>query len=177
MSWRLIISVTIFMLMCNQTNAQELPFTHYTPDREINPLPSAMVTHVYQDQQGFIWMSVFSSGLVRFDGIRMDLYDHRDGLGDPGIWKTAEDSNGYLWITSNSGLFVSKEPLTNYQYGRRIQFTSELEDIQLYRDALSVNQFTADDDGNVWIAASGYGIIQYRMENQALIKFGENPSV
>jgi signal transduction histidine kinase/ligand-binding sensor domain-containing protein len=165
MSWRLIITVTLFINLTTQVNAQELPFTHYNTDREINPLPSAMVTHVYQDHQGFIWMSVFSSGLIRFDGNRMELFDHLDGLVDPGIWKTTEDTNGYFWIISNAGLYVSVEPLKSYQHGRRVQFTSEPGGTQLYREALSKNQFTADYDGNVWIGSSDNGLIQYRMEN------------
>ncbi|WP_172805196.1 sensor histidine kinase [Aquiflexum balticum] len=141
--------------------AQELPFVHYTPDNELNPLPSAMATNVFQDSEGFIWMAIHSSGLVRYDGTKKDLYGQKDGVKDLGVWQVVEDKLGYLWVTSNSGLVVSKEPVSNYKNGRRLSFTSEYEGKSLYSEIVNLNQIAVDSSGIVWVGTVGKGFLKY----------------
>jgi len=51
-------------------SAQELPFTHYTPNDQV-PLSSASVQKIAQDHLGYIWFALYSSGLSRYDGHAM----------------------------------------------------------------------------------------------------------
>ncbi|WP_194775322.1 sensor histidine kinase [Pararhodonellum marinum] len=146
------------------SGAQELPFVYYTPNNELNALPSAMVTNVYQDKEGFIWLSAFSSGLIRFDGSNMEIYGQQDGLVDLGTWQLLEDGAGHLWVSSNSGLVVSEEPIQNYQQGKRIKFTSTYQGIPLVGDALTMNQFTVDSKGRVWVGPDGKGLLIYEID-------------
>ncbi|MCH6234577.1 ATP-binding protein [Cognataquiflexum rubidum] len=146
--------------------AQELPFVHYTPDSELNPLPSAMATNVFQDSEGFIWMAVHSSGLVRFDGTKMDLYGQKDGVKDLGVWQVVEDKLGYLWVTSNSGLVVSKEPVSNYKNGRRLSFTSEFKGKSLYSEIVNLNQIAVDSSGIVWVGTVAKGFLKYHINEK-----------
>ena len=44
----------LFLLVAGTATAQELPFTHFTPD---GALPSASVQKVIQDRQGYIWLA------------------------------------------------------------------------------------------------------------------------
>ena len=149
--------------------AQELPFVHYTPDNEVIQLPSAMATNVFQDSEGFIWIAVHTSGLVRFDGSKMDLFDQNDGVKDLGVWQVVEDKLGYLWVTSNSGLVVSREPVSNYKNGRRMSFTSQFGGKSLYAGAVNLNQIAIDNSGKVWVGTVGNGFLQYKIiENKFL---------
>lgn len=150
--------------------AQERPITNYTPDSETLALPSAMVTHIYQDTQGFIWFSVFSSGLVRYDGTRMLLFDTEDGLRDLGIWQMIEDTSGHLWVASNNGLVVSELPLDAYSHRKKIRFTAEHNGTPLLSDAFKKNQIAADSAGGLWVGTSDAGLIRYSFDEESLLR-------
>jgi signal transduction histidine kinase/ligand-binding sensor domain-containing protein len=167
MNWRILLPIIFFCLIWFRAEAQELPLTHFTTDSEVNALPSAMVTYVYQDKQGFIWLALFSSGLVRYDGVRMVLFDQEDGIGDAGIWQMLEDSKGYLWVASQGGLVVSEKPLADYSGGNRVQFTSSVNGTALYQEALAQNQLTMDTAGRVWVGTSGNEIIRYKLDDDS----------
>lgn len=169
MKWKSYLTLAVVLFAWNAAFAQQRPVTNYTPDSEILALPSAMVTDVYQDRQGFIWLAVYSSGLVRFDGARMILFDSDDGLRDPGIWQIAEDHNGYLWIASHEGLAVSEQPLTAYQYGNRVTFTSNPNNTPLINDALTQNRITVDTSGRLWVGTSGNGLVRYFIDDNGVV--------
>lgn len=158
-----------FSLVWFDSDAQQLPFVYYTPNNEINALPSAMVTNTFQDSEGFIWMGIFSSGLIRFDGSNMVQYDQQDGLRDLGVWQIEEDNNGYLWVGSTGGLVVSQEPIHNYQLGRKIRFTTEIGGVALMGDALNLNQIAVDQKGKVWVGTLGKGLLTYLINEDGAI--------
>ncbi|UJH92174.1 hypothetical protein LZ575_06245 [Antarcticibacterium sp. 1MA-6-2] len=119
MNWRLYLPIILLLSLWCKAGAQELPLTHFTSDSEVNALPSALVTHIYQDRQGYIWFAVFTSGLLRYDGSGMELYGKEKGLRDLGVWQIIEDGEGYLWVSSGSGLVVSEKPCTNIQVKKK----------------------------------------------------------
>ena len=160
----------IFLSVWHKVAAQELPFVHYTPASETNPLPSAMVTNVFQDSQGFVWFSVFTSGLLRFDGATMDVYNQADGLKDLGIWQVFEDTSGHIWVATAEGLNVSKEPIGNYRHGRRLEFVSDFSGIPLSRETILLNQLAVDPDGRVWLGTEKSGIIVYQMVDGQMVR-------
>ncbi|MBZ9730632.1 hypothetical protein LB467_13130 [Salegentibacter sp. JZCK2] len=164
MNWRYFLSIVIFLSGWCNAGAQELPLTHFTSDSEVNALPSAMVTHIYQDRQGFIWFAVFTSGLVRYDGSEMEVYDQEQGLRDLGVWQMIEDAEGYLWVSSGGGLMVSEKPLPAYKNGKKVQFTPLFKGMLLTREAVSRNQQLAvDTHGRIWLGTSDKGIIRYKI--------------
>lgn len=142
--------------------AQELPFTHYTPASETNPLPSAEVSAVYQDREGLIWFVIFSSGLVRYDGHSSELYSTADGLPDPNVWEVVEDAAGRLWARSNGGLAVSEKPLGEYAPGERVHFATTFNKHELPHDSVSdPNQRLAlDGSGRLWVGTPNSGVIR-----------------
>ncbi len=165
MSWRVFLPIVFILCMWPKAGAQELPLTHFTSDSEVNALPSALVTHIFQDSQGYIWFSVFTSGLVRYDGSKMELYDQKNGLRDLGVWQMVEDGNGHLWSSSSAGLVVSKKPLKEYKNGKKIEFTSLFNGIHLTREAVFRNQqLTVDAAGRVLIGTADKGIIRYHID-------------
>jgi signal transduction histidine kinase/ligand-binding sensor domain-containing protein len=145
----------------------ELPFTHYTPDSENNPLPSAEVYKVYQDRLGYVWIAVFSSGLLRYDGHNTELYTTADGLKDLSLSEVMEDKAGRLWIGSNDGLVVSEEPLSAYSRGRRIRFVSRIGSIELLTTSIQKNQLAIDTDGTMWAGTPASGLIRYHLNATA----------
>lgn len=162
-----LVVLSFFIIIFNlKAGAQELPLTHFTTASESNPLPSAMVTNVYQDSEGFMWLSVFSSGLIRYDVANMVLYNQQDGLPDLGIWQVLEDKQGYLWVSSNAGLLVSERPLTFYKNGERVSFRTRIGDVELFNEALNINHLAEDIHGKIWVATVNDGLIGYLMDDQ-----------
>lgn len=170
MNRRFFIFIIIIVSGWCSAGAQELPLTHFTSDSEVNSLPSALVTHMYQDSHGYIWFAVFTSGLVRYDGFKMEVYDQAQGLRDLGVWQMKEDDQGYLWVSSGGGLVVSEKPLQAYKNGRKVQFTTFFKGTLLTRETFSRNQQLAIDKlGRVWLGTSGKGIIRYKIEEKSII--------
>src|SRR5690349_21208310 len=91
--------------------AQELPFTQFAPSGQALPLPSASVQKIIQDDQGYIWMGFYTTGIARYDGRDMESYGVSDGLPDPLVRELAEDASHRLWVATEAGLVVSEKPL------------------------------------------------------------------
>src|SRR5690349_21277691 len=53
-------------------------------------LPSSEAYHVFQDNQGFIWMAT-DHGVARFDGYDMTVFNTADGLEDPVVFGISQD--------------------------------------------------------------------------------------
>ena len=144
---------------------QSLPLTHYTPDNELNPLPSAEVTKVHQDRLGYMWFAIYSSGLVRYNGVGMETYGLEHGLADLTVWDMVEDPAGRLWVSSNAGIVVSEQPLDSYGIGESIRFTREIQGIQLINMSVNHNRMVTGTDGWVWIGTESLGLVRYRFND------------
>lgn len=165
MKRQLIAIVAILLISLSESDGQVLPFTQYTPDRELNALPSAEVHEVFQDQLGYIWFSIYSSGLVRYNGVFMEHYGTGDGLRDLTVWDLIEDATGRLWVSSNAGLVFSEKPLATYMAGERIKFISGTEDVSIHELSVNHNRMTIDNDGWLWVGTENLGIIRYRFKD------------
>ena len=157
---RRLLAIILLMLLPAMAGAQELPFTQYTGASETNPLPSAEVSAVYQDREGFIWFVIFSSGLVRYDGHSTELYSTADGLLDPGVWDVIEDKAGRLWVTSNGGLVVSAKSLGDYAPGERIHFENAIAGHALPRTTILRDRLAVDQSGRLWVGTVDIGVIR-----------------
>lgn len=146
-------------------HAQELPFTHYTTESEVNPLPSAGITALYQDRQGFLWIAAFGAGLVRYDGHTLRNYGYSDSLTTTSVWALAEDGPGRLWVLSEEGLFVSERPLGDYTDTNQIRFTTRIGTIPLHQgQAASRRHMIADRRGWIWAGFLDGTIVRYRID-------------
>ena len=151
----------VVLLQAAPASGQLLPLRHYTTESESRALPSAEVHSVYQDRLGYLWIVVYSSGLVRYDGVGMEVYTEDDGLRSVALWDVTEDAAGRLWATSNAGLVVSERPLQEYEGGRRIRFVSELGGVPLLDGGVRRNLIASDSSGLVWVGTDGLGIVRY----------------
>jgi ligand-binding sensor domain-containing protein len=149
--------------------AQTHPFRHYTPTSDIAPLPSAEVQKVYQDDLGYIWFAVYSSGLARYDGERLDLFDVDHGLRDLNVWELAQDKDGHLWVGSDAGLVVSEQPLDEYGVGELPVFTDSIGTLALAEGSITQNQLSSDPDGFVWAGVGRVNIIRYDIRDRSSV--------
>lgn len=140
--------------------AQELPFAHYTVDSDVNPLPSSSVSQVYQDRLGYLWFVVYSSGLVRYDGHHMTVYDTDHGLSSNTTIGIIEDAQGRLWVPSRKGLSISTKPLNEYASGEPVAFTTELGGQKLTQIGMTSDTIEVDAKGRIW-AGTAEGVVSY----------------
>ena len=76
-------------------------------------LPNSMVHQVYQDRDGYIWISTFY-GLFRYDGYEVRTY--KSNLYTPGLLTSnnvlcvEEDHSHRLWIGTHEGLCILHKP-------------------------------------------------------------------
>ena len=157
------------MLLASSGSAEELPFTHYTPQDVVNPLPSSTIYQTYQDSQGYIWFVVYSSGLVRYDGRTMTLYTPANGLPDVTAAALAETPEGHLWVGGKFGMAVSDQPIGDYASGQPLQFTTTPQGIVLTKGSIfNHNQVTVDHNGALWVGTATDGLWHYQYQNNKL---------
>jgi len=149
-------------------SAQELPFTHFTPNDQVAPLSSASVQKITQDHLGYIWFAFYSTGISRYDGHSMESYTTDDGLADLTVREVVEDASHHLWVGSESGLVVSEKPLETYEPGRRVHFAAAVGGSPLVHARIRRNCLLATSDGWVW-AGTQDGLIRYRIEHGKLV--------
>jgi ligand-binding sensor domain-containing protein len=147
--------------------AEELPFTHLTPDGA-TPLPSGSVQKLLQDRLGFLWMGFYSTGLARYDGHVLEPYSVADGLPDVVVRELVEDAQGRLWVGTEAGMAVSTRPLQEYAPTERIRFTPRVGTDALPARRQRRNCLVLGADGWVWQGTGGEGLAAYRVRDGKL---------
>ena len=96
--------VAIFFLLLSGVYAQS--YKLFTSDNE---LPSSMISYIYQDRFGFIWIAT-ENGLVKYDGARFVTYTHSpsdpNSLAHDFVTALAEDKLGNLYVSTYAGVQV-----------------------------------------------------------------------
>lgn len=102
-----IVILAAAMLCCaGNVSAQQLSFQSIS---SITPLPSAEIRKLYQDSDGYLWISTYG-GLLRYDGydyllIKSDRATQKQVVSGM-VNMVREDSGHILWIGTNNGLFT-----------------------------------------------------------------------
>jgi signal transduction histidine kinase/ligand-binding sensor domain-containing protein len=70
-------------------------------------LPQISVTSIAQTPDGYLWLGTFN-GLVRFDGVRFEVFNERSTpvLGGSRILQLQSDEQGALWMVTGAGRLV-----------------------------------------------------------------------
>lgn len=145
--------------------SQELPLRHYTTEKEVNPLPSTAVTTVFQDKEGYIWIALYGNSLVRYDGVKMELFTGEDGL-HTAFWSIQQDRSGRLWIGADNGLRVTERSLFDYAPGERPSFVSQLDSVTLMNGRIvNRTQLLGDSRGRIWSASGGL-VVRYEYDEK-----------
>ncbi len=126
----------------------EKSFTQYSYDNwtSANGLPTNSLLHLFQDGNGYLWMSGYS-GLIRFDGLDFKVFNTRNTpeFKSNVIRNIVEDQNGVIWLSTQGNGLVA------YTNGKFIVHGKELGLMHLYRGLL------ADDKGRIWSASPEHG--------------------
>lgn len=120
-----------------------------------NQISSSLINDIYQDKQGFIWIST-EYGLNRFDGNEFIIYRHQSNdstsLPNDYVHLTFEDSKGNLWVGTMGGLSI---------YDRN---TNSFTSIPLYEGKQlvysNITQIIEGEDGTLWASSSGEGLFR-----------------
>lgn len=158
--------ISLIICFCIFSFAQELPFTHYTPDNELNPLPSASIYNVYQDRAGYIWICVYSSGLARYDGNSLELYTTTHGFPNLNVMNVTEDGQGRLWVLNDVGVSATERVISEHSYNQPLRFSTSLNHTALAQTSISQvapNAIARDAGGDIWVGTTGLGAIRYRL--------------
>ena len=136
-------------------------YTHFTKE---DGLPSNIVYHLVNDNDGFIWLGT-DAGLVRFDGSHFITYTTEDGLPSNDVLKLTCDSKNRVWINS-----MSKE-ICYYQNGKihNKYNTPFLNKIEIKKQILDILE---DKDSTIWITSEPYDI--YKINKEKVVKESVN---
>ena len=102
-------------------------FIHYNRiNGDLHSLSSDIVTAIFEDRAGTIWVGTHGGGLNQFvpETNSFVRYTIRDGLPDNIIYGILEDSNGNLWISTNRGIshfHPCSKSFTNYDQNEGLQ--------------------------------------------------------
>ncbi len=78
-------------------------------------LSQATVNDVYQDRQGYLWVST-ENGLNLYDGYRFRLLPGPDEKFEgTGFYKVIQDADGLMWLIATHGLFTYNKQTDDYQ--------------------------------------------------------------
>jgi ligand-binding sensor domain-containing protein len=100
----------LFLLLPPLINAQKITEFYNNKFQKLsteNGLPSNIILGVVQDKTGFIWIAT-SNGLVRFDGIKMKIFQNirsdNHSLPNNNIKDICIDSRGIIWLGTANGI-------------------------------------------------------------------------
>lgn len=126
---------------------------HFESVNPLNGLPSNEVRKLYQDKDGYIWISTYN-GLARYDGYNVITYnldmDGNKQFINSFVNIVTEDNNHNLWIGTHCGLNVLNK------------VTGEVTKIKFpVLENGNVEGIVATKDGDIWIGCNK-GLFRYR---------------
>ena len=87
---------------------------------EGGPPASSSVTTLQVDPDGTLWAGTEGSGLWRKQHEHWSVFTAKDGMFDDVVWRILDDGIGYLWMSSNRGIWrVSRLQLEAKAAGQR----------------------------------------------------------
>lgn len=106
--WSICLGI-LLSIVCQATVLSQSLLGTFKTLPALNNLPSKDVQSIYQDRDGYIWIST-RNGLFQYDGYSITPYKSNlyrpDLLTNNNIFCTTEDANHRLWIGTYSGLNV-----------------------------------------------------------------------
>ena len=116
-------------------------------------LPQNTVRSLCQSQEGYIWAAT-SAGLVRFDGVHIDVFNRRNVplMKNDDILCVLEDSKGVLWFGTDGGGLGSVFRDDWHIYTREDGLSND-----------HVRSLAEDNRGNLWVGTD-YGLNRLGVE-------------
>ena len=115
-----------------------------------------------QDNEGYMWIGSPGAGLCKYDGFNYVIYDKNSLLPSGTINELLLDSEGKLWIGTDSGLCYIK--------GEKL-FLIKIPQIE----TPNINKLTQDRNGAIWFGTEKYGLI--KLENNYFTVYNKNTGI
>ncbi len=142
--------------IAHAVESRSVRFQHLSRD---DGLSQAFVYDIVQDPRGFMWFGT-QEGLNRWDGYTFTVFAHdpadADSISDESIRTLLIDSNGALWVGTDSG------GLSRYNHHDR-SFTNYLHDPS-DPESIADNRVRVvfeDTDGLIWVGTDGTGLDRF----------------
>jgi ligand-binding sensor domain-containing protein/signal transduction histidine kinase len=134
---------------------------------EEHGLPGVTVRAIFQDSKNILWFGIESAGLCKYDGETFTLYSDniRDAcsLGSNFVNSICEDTDGYLWIGTDNGL---------YKFNRIAEKFTRYYSNANHKNSLNGNQIYSvkvDSKGELWVGTNN-GLNIYDKKNDQFIR-------
>ena len=163
---KIILFFCLFPFFAYQVSvASDLPTLSFNIPTVLNGLPSKDVQAVYQDSDGYIWIST-RNGLFQYDGYSITTYKSNlyrpDLLTSNNVFCVAEDARHRLWIGTYSGLNI---------LDKRTGIISKVEHPEMSGNAIS--RILVTRDGRVWLATDK-GVYEYIEEANDFLAYKDS---
>ncbi|MFC2116419.1 two-component regulator propeller domain-containing protein [Bacteroidota bacterium] len=80
----------------------QLPYVLYGTE---DGLPQEDIFSIYQDQKGYMWFGT-NSGVVRYNGREMTVFNSDNGLADNTVLDIEQDTSGLIYFATSKGIAV-----------------------------------------------------------------------
>ena len=155
----------LFSMVCQAMVMPEPNSLAFKSSSILNSLPSKDVQSVYQDRDGYIWIST-RNGLFQYDGYSITTYKSNlyrpDLLTNNNIYCVAEDAQHRLWIGTYSGLNVLDK-----QTGQ----IRKIDDPEI--NGIGISQILVTSDNRILFATEG-GLLEYLEDNNRFLAFNQD---
>ena len=130
-------------------------------------LTSDLITCIYQDSQGYIWIGT-QDGLNKYNGNIVTQYkyekNNKKSLTSTCITSINEDDNGNIWVGTDSGLNIINR--NNYEV-TRMELNKKSDEIL---SDYMITSIYRDSNGDMWVGTSN-GLNRYDEKNNKFIKY------
>ncbi len=155
----------LFSMVCQAMVMLEPNSLAFKSSSILNSLPSKDVQSVYQDRDGYIWIST-RNGLFQYDGYSITTYKSNlyrpDLLTNNNIYCVAEDAQHRLWIGTYSGLNVLDK-----QTGQ----IRKIDDPEI--NGIGISQILVTSDNRILFATEG-GLLEYLEDGNRFSVFNQD---
>jgi ligand-binding sensor domain-containing protein len=87
--------------------------------------PLGVVVALYEDNENTLWIGTYGNGLKRWKDGKLTSYYIADGLFDDTAWAILEDKEGFLWMSSNHGIYrIAKREFEEFSAGKLKKISS-----------------------------------------------------
>lgn len=149
----------------NKIDLKTAKYTHYINDpADANSVPGNIITSIFEDLSGIIWLGTFNNGLIKFDPQKGQFKRHINEPENPNsivsnnVLSIYEDKQGMLWIGIHKGgleMFDSQKEI----------FTLVFKEAALH--------MLEDIFGDLWVAAWP-GLKKYERKNSTFLTYLRN---
>ena len=155
----------LFSMVCQAMVMPEPNSLAFKSSSILNSLPSKDVQSVYQDRDGYIWIST-RNGLFQYDGYSITTYKSNlyrpDLLTNNNIYCVAEDAQHRLWIGTYSGLNVLDK-----QTGQ----IWKIDDPEI--NGIGISKILVTSDNRILFATEG-GLLEYLEDGNRFSVFNQD---